>query len=434
MNQSRNRKIAYLLGIVGLFTALIFVSQALERSAERHKLAQKSLGNVNPVSGTAQLVLAGFRGVAVTFLWHEAIDLKKKERWFEIRPVIESISLLQPNFVKPWTFQAWNMAYNIAAEWEAVDDKYYWIRQGIDFMKEGTRVNRDKPDLEWYVGDIYFNKFGVSDEKKFLRQLLRQDPDKEFAAASSGIQDNFELAYDWFDAANEIVRRTRKRPLGMSITPFMYKTGLSRMYYAINLAEEGSFDEKTKNGWRAGHREWLRLGREGGPDRNRDLIRRLEFTPEEFAQLTGEQQEKTKMYRNVVKYEFWKHRSKVEATDEMQAARETFYQATEALSAAEFTRAIGLFERAFPQWRALLENDTTMREDDEIRDDCQTAEDRYLRLLSRLDMPLPEKRPFDGMYEPLAPTGPITGRDLERTNMPVPPSDLPKKDDSASGR
>lgn len=414
------RKVGYLLSIVVLLSVVIVISQRIEASAERNRLAQKSLGNVNPVSGTAQLVLSGFRGVAVTFLWHEANELKKKERWFEIRPVIESISLLQPNFVKPWTFQAWNMSYNISAEWEAVEDKYYWIRQGIDFMKEGCRVNRDKPDLEWYVGYIYFNKFGMSDEKAFLRKMFREETDPTFAMASSGIQDNFEVAYDWHDKANEIIRRTRRRPLGMSITPFMYKTGYSKLYYADALADEGTFDEKTKDAWRRAYEEWLKLGREGGPNRT-DLIRRMEFTPEEFANLNGDQQDNVKRYQDVIKYEFWKRRARVEATDEMQAAREARYLADKARVSGDYSTALALYEKSFPLWRKVLEGDEMLRNDDEMREDTLESEARYLRLLSRLDMEVPEKRPFEDMYEPLGPLPPATGRDLERLNVPATP-------------
>lgn len=424
MNAMNPRKVGYVLAIAALLTLIIVVGQWIEGSAERNRLAQKSLGNVNPVSGTAQLVLSGFRGVAVTFLWHEANELKRKERWFEIRPVIESISLLQPNFVKPWTFQAWNMSYNIAAEWEAVEDKYYWIRQGIDFMKEGCQVNRDKPDLEWYVGYIYFNKFGMSDEKVFLREMFREEKDQSFAMSSSGIQDNFQVAYDWHDKANEIIRRTRKRPLGMSITPFMYKTGYSKMYYANALAEEGTFDEKTKDAWREGHKEWLRLGREGGPNRE-DLIRRMEYSDEEFAKLDGLQQDNVKRYRDVIKYEFWKRRARAEATDEMQAAREARYLADKARVAGDYTTALELYEKSFPLWKGILESEIMFREDDEMREDALESEARYLRLLSRLDMPIPDKRPFGDMYDPLGPLPPPTGRDLERYNVPTTPIEQP---------
>lgn len=414
MNRSMNRKIGYVLAILALYCVLLVLGKGIESSASQHRLEQKSLGNVNPVSGTAQLVLAGFRGVAVTFLWYEANELKKKERWFEIRPVVESISLLQPNFVRPWQFQSWNMAYNIAAEWEAVADKYYWIRQGIDFMKKGVETNRDLPDMDWYVGFMYFNKFGISDEKVYLRELLRKEPDTSFALSKSGLQDNFEISYDWFEQANEIIRRTQKRPKGMSITPFMYKSGMAKMYYASTLADEGNFDEKTKDGWRAAYREWIKLGREGGPDREIDLIHRLEFSDSEVKDLTEDQLYWIDRYKNVVRYDYWKQRAKVEATDEMQRAREGFYVARASLRAGDYQKSIEEYERAFPRWRTILEEDIMMREDDEMRDECQEQEARYLRLLSRLDFPVPEKRPFEGLYEELPPPPPISGRDLER--------------------
>lgn len=426
MNASRNRKIAYLLSIVVLFTFLIALSQGIERSAEDHKLAQKSLGNINPVSGTAQLVFMGFRGVAVAFLWHDAIELKKKERWFEIRPVLESITLLQPNFVNPWTFQAWNMAYNIAAEWEAVPDKYYWIREGIDFMKNATYTNKDKCDLEWYTGWLYYNRFGMSDEKVYLREMFAKDKDAEFARSNSGINDNFKKSYDWFDQANNTIRRLQQPPKSKGITPFMSYTALSESSYADFLGKDGVFGEKGKNAWRTGHNEWLKFGREGGVGRDTTMIHRLEFSEPEWKALTEEEQYWANHYAKIVNYFYWKKRTQIEATDEMQAAREAYYKAVQAGREGDYKLAISEYEKAFPLWRKIIESDEALKADDLMREDSQENEARYLRLLSRLDLEPPDSlkpRPFDGLYDAIDLTAkPVQGRDLERPNQPVSPS------------
>lgn len=404
MNAPRRRKITYVLTIVVLFTALIFLSRGIQRQADASKLAQKSLGQVNPVSGAAQLVLLGFRGVAVTFLWSEAIELKKKERWFEIRPVLESITLLQPNFIEPWRFQAWNMAYNIAGSWESVKDKYYWIHQGIDFMKGAVANNKDKPDLEWYVGYIYQDRFGVSDEAVYLRDLFKKDDDEEFCVAKSGLRDNFEQSYDWFSTANGTVLRLRKRPRQMAMAPFMSYPATAKSSFADWLGKEGTFGERTKNAYRVAHQHWIDFGSLGEPDRNPDFpLLRLEYTSSEWKNLTQEQRYWIERYQNVVNYNYWKARTRAEATDEMQAAREAFYQATKARENGDYERAISEYRRAFPIWRKILEGNSYLRTDQIFEDDSKEYEMHYLKMLRHLERPLPEKRPFDGMYPEMAP-------------------------------
>jgi hypothetical protein len=486
MNPSQRRKIGYLLSMVASFTLLLWVSKsAIEPAAEKHQLAQKSLGKVDPISGTAQLVFLGFRGVAVTFLWNEAQDLQKKERFFEIRPVVESISLLQPNFVSPCFFQAWNMAYNIAAEWEAVKDKYFWIRQGIDYLKKSIEINRNVSELEWSVGWYYHNRFGMSDEKTYLRQLLRRDPDDSFSVPPqlsfdtdvSTEKDNFEIAYSWFSRANDTVRRRGKRPKTMGITPFMSNAGRSKLSYADFLAQEGTFGEKTRNAWRRARDKWVEFGRDGEPGRD-VFIHKLDFTAEEWegqrlcsisgpwqadldrgelsaglvreiesyagalpagasvkieeagaewrigdgpnsycvrkqdgqfvvykGGLTREKKYWAQHYGNIVHYTYWKKRATVEATAEMQAAREGFYLARQALQKADYQKAVELYESTFPKWREMVKRDESLRGDTvEIMRDTQEHEERYLRLKRRLDQPLPESlrpRPMEGIFPAL---------------------------------
>lgn len=431
MNAPNRRKIAYLLGIVALFSSLIVLSRYLDRTAEKHQLAQKSLGKVKPVSGVAQLVLLGFRGVAVTFLWNEAIELRKKERWFEIRPVLESITLLQPNFVEPWKHQAWNMAYNIAGEWESVPDKYYWIHQGIDFMKNANDVNREKCDLEWYTGWIYHNRFGVSDEHVFLREMFRDDPDTEFTVSKRlGIKDSFLCGYDWFAQASDTVLAGQslpipRRPKSMGVHPFMCYTAMSRTTYADFLGREGTFGEKSKNAWREAYNEWLAFGRLGKPERGSNVIFRLEYSPSEWSALTDEQRYWAQRYGDVVKYRYWKNRAKSEATDEMQLAREAFYQATQARQQGDYQRAISEFEKAFPVWRKVVEGDVNLRTDDMFIEDSQKYESQYLKLLTHLDLPAPKQRPFEGLFPALAPITrlPPAHRDLQRPAVPRPDSE-----------
>ena len=401
MNRTRNRKIGYLLTIVVLFTLMIWVGRHLSVEQDRLQIAQKNLGKVNPVSGTAQLVLGGFRGVAVTLLWNQVQDLQRKGRYFEIEPLVESITLLQPHFYSPWEFQAWNFSFNIAADWEAVRDKYYWIQKGIDFMKNATETNRNKADLEWYVGYMYFTRFGQSDEKTYLRQLFRESDDLEFVQAENGIKDNFLKSRDWFIKANNTCLKSNRPPKRMSPHPFMCRPALSRSFYADFLAQEGTFGAPTSEAWRQAYREWVEFGLLGGPDRFKYIIYRLEYSPSEKEALTKEQQFWRHRYQEVIRYDFWKIRCQTESDPELQAAREAIYKANDARKNGAYAKAIGFYETGLPLWRKVMEGNETYREDMLYKEDCQVMEDDYLRLLAHVGQPTPARRPFDGIVPPM---------------------------------
>ena len=81
-------------------------------------------------------------------------------------------------FSKIWTFQGWNLAYNVSVEWDAPEDKYEWIKKGIKFLQDGVRKNRKSPDLLWDTAWTYYHKLGFADESIILRRLFRDDPDE----------------------------------------------------------------------------------------------------------------------------------------------------------------------------------------------------------------------------------------------------------------
>ncbi len=123
------------------------------------------------------------------------------------------ITKLQPHFLAIWTYQSWNLAYNVAVEWDAPEDKYEWIKKGIKFVKQGVEKNQHSPDLVWDTAWYYYHKIGFSDESIILRRLFRDDEDDDFkryydpelqGRRSIG-DDNFKLGYGWFSRAVRLV-------------------------------------------------------------------------------------------------------------------------------------------------------------------------------------------------------------------------------------
>jgi len=410
MNASRKRKIAYLLVIAVLFTTQVFVGDRLHQQAKAERLAQESLGKVDPVSGTAQLVCFGFRGVAVTFLWNDVMDLNRRERWFEIKPVLNSITLLQPNFHTPWQYQAWNMAYNIANAWEAVRDQYYWISEGTKFMQQACEKNQGVSDLLWYTGFIYFNRFSVHDNHKFFRERFKKEfkerKDPEFTANRRDIPDPFINAWQWFERANNVVVESGQPPKRMGITPFLSHPAKALTSFAEYHGKEGVFGVDAREAWNQAYNEWLKFGRglgvarkEGVGERDQ-FVHRLEYDPAEFEKLNADTKYWVERYGNVVRYWYWKMRVKAEGTPQMEGAREAFYQAERLRENGDYEGALTKYEEAFPKFRAVFDVPafTQLRDDMPIQDDATEWERNYMRLLTNLNRPLPARRPFQGVF------------------------------------
>jgi hypothetical protein len=96
------------------------------------------------------------------------------------------VTRLQPNFITPWIFQSWNIAYNVSVENDKLGDMYFYIARGIELLAEGDRLNTKvdrrpgkegrklgSPDIRYQIGFYYQNKFGVSDKVNTLRALMQ---------------------------------------------------------------------------------------------------------------------------------------------------------------------------------------------------------------------------------------------------------------------
>lgn len=241
------RKLIYAGLIVGLFTASIFwrgklavpfsrqVEVARELTAasvlgraETLELRELDQGDPEILATSLRLVLTGSRGVAVTALWWGAIEKQKRNEYHEFELLVRAVTKLQPNFITPWLYQSWNIAYNVSVEHDKLGDMYFYIARGIELLAEGdkvnTRVRHDpdggtyrvgSPDIRHNISFYYHNKFSVSDKVNTLRCLMQLsciEPDKRRAdrLAPNGEVDPAEFRA-FCEANPQLVRRLRAK-------------------------------------------------------------------------------------------------------------------------------------------------------------------------------------------------------------------------------
>lgn len=200
----RQRKLRYAVCIILLLGPIVYLGFPVQQSPsggvssssglgklgrlrQDYDLGEATLGEVDPSSSAMNLVLLGLRGPAASLLHLKAIEYQEHKQWAKLRTTVDSIILLQPHYVQIWKFQGWNLAYNVSREWDKVDDRFYWVKEGIKFLQRGTSRNDTVPILEHNVGEMIDKKMGISDEKRFFREFFLHDPDDKFKDKVTGV-------------------------------------------------------------------------------------------------------------------------------------------------------------------------------------------------------------------------------------------------------
>jgi hypothetical protein len=437
-----NKKIIYGLAIVALFGVMYPYNLWLGEVKQRRDLGEAAIGQIDTGSFMMKLfLLGGFRGIVADLLWIRAEDNKRDHDWDRLKTNVELITKLQPHFLSIWTFQGWNLAYNVSVEWDAPEDKYEWIKQGIKFVQEGVRKNRRSPDLIWDTAWFYYHKLGFSDESIMLRRLFRDDEEEDFKTYNDPAtghrvvgNDNFKLGYGWFSRAvglvdNESGSGRLTSGTGMNIqyvdpTPqrkgrpddiaFRSMPAHAQTRYAAGLEKESvygiraTFGEVAPNEWNKALHEWEILGDhvfmsfnevERGGKMVRDQIRLDDASnPERFNKLEENQKYWTARWADQMNYRYWKERCQAEMEPRGVEARELFYNGTRAYKNGDFRTAAEKFRLGLEIWKDVLTKFPSYRDDELNKKDTGLVVKRYIRVLQQQDMPIPDNYPFKELY------------------------------------
>ncbi len=368
---SQQRKLAYLVGILLLLIPIIWLGLPSDGNAERkgspggvlaqmrttYELGESDLGDVDPSSAAMNLVLLGMRGVAVNLLYSEFDKQKDMKQWAEMRATTESIVRLQPHFEKVWEMNGWNLAYNTSAEWDAVPDRYYYVKEGGKFMMRGVKQNRKSTHLQYHVANIYQKKIGTADESRFYRDYFLHDPDPKFKGGvdpdfNPDIMDNYLVAKKEYLKACHI-EDTEHRPqhiLDRSL--FRSMPARSQFDYAQALHKDGKFGEETREAWHLALADWTgKFGQEIfnvpvgplGTDVKFDI--RLEMTLDDIKKEVSSPDDAVRVakvveqYRKMVNYYYWRTRGNCEAERKTSEAHRNFYDANQAYKKQELEKA-----------------------------------------------------------------------------------------------
>ena len=145
----------------------------VEMRSAYHLDVGEPLNNAPPVVTFTTVVLGGFRGILTDILWLRASCLQDEGKYFELLQLSDWITKLEPRCSEIWAFHAWNMAYNISVMMSEAADRWRWVRNGFQLLRdEGIRYNPRDADLCWELGWIFQNKIGGATDQahRFYQQ------------------------------------------------------------------------------------------------------------------------------------------------------------------------------------------------------------------------------------------------------------------------
>lgn len=446
---NRTRQIVYALAIVVLFTAMFPYAEWLNRVKDERDLGEATLGRIDTGSFMMKLALiGGFRGMVANGLWSRALELQRMHEWDELSQTVNFITKLQPHFLAIWTYQSWNLAYNVSVEWDDPADKYEWIKKGINFVRDGVAKNRNSPDLLWDTAWTYYHKLGFADEAVILRKLLREDEDEDFKLdplelEEKGLKvprnDNFQLAFGWFTRAVRLVDLGAERlgggtredeaapetavdyvdkPVQHKGRPgdiaFRTMPAHAQTRYAAALEKASVkdypavFGDKARDEWEKALAEWVKFGQFPFPAFSHpDQPVQLDWIswhenndPRWTSELTDPQRHWTERWANDHNYRYWKDRCAAESTRSGVEARRLFYEATVALKQADFPTAVEKYRSGLELFQNLLAQHKAYRDDLLNKKDVVYLVKRYALALRQIGQPeLPEDAPFRDLYQ-----------------------------------
>ena len=157
---TRARRVASVCVTLGALVALVALSGAQSSAMrEARRAASASSGRslaegMPPGLAFANVALGGFRGVIADLLWLRAQRLQEAGRYVELVPLAEGISALEPDNGEVWAYQAWNLSFNVCAMMRRPEDRWRWVRAGIELLQtRGMAYNhgaRPRRELSWF--------------------------------------------------------------------------------------------------------------------------------------------------------------------------------------------------------------------------------------------------------------------------------------------
>ena len=379
----------------------------LAQLRDEYDLGESDLGQVDPTSTAMNFLLLGLRGIAVNKLRMELEYYKDNKEWAQMESTTKAVVKLQPHYVEVWRYLAWNMTYNVSSEWDAVPDRYYWVKKGGKFAQEATTKNRDVPELFWECGKTWGNKVSRCDEWKYFREYFRVDPDT--VAYKNGPDreinpdslNSYLVARGWYQQGNDKEKNRVQHIMMQSI--FRSYPSRSLLDEADTLQREGKFGGQTQTAWSDAADAWINVyGVEEfdtgecivwmEADEDALRIRNLGVPQDRLSRYL-------KLYQETVNYRYWRTRALSEGETSTAEAHEMFHMAETEFKAGKPEVAIPLIEEGMKRYKKLIDDYPELRDEDLTKEEGMWAVMIWRRSLQLAGESIPADFPLAELWQ-----------------------------------
>lgn len=179
MNRDTHIQIAALaVVLIALVASAAFSTASIAEAGRAQLTYTDEATEGDPPEVALGIAMGAFRGLFVNYLWIRANKLKEEGKYYEAIQLSSAITRLQPRFPRVWGFHAWNMAYNISVATNTAQERWQWVRAGIDLLrKEGIPRNPSDVVLHRELAWIYVHKIqGYADDANhyYKREVAKE--------------------------------------------------------------------------------------------------------------------------------------------------------------------------------------------------------------------------------------------------------------------
>jgi hypothetical protein len=182
--RGRLKKIILVVLAAALITGVGFLQTSLNHDRDVLGLTHvEGLTNAPPVLAFTTVALGGFRGLISNLLWTRASQLQEDDKFFEMAQLSDWITKLEPHFSQVWAHEAWNMAYNISVKFKDYPDRWRWVQNGIELLRDqGLQYNPDDVLIHRELAWFFQHKMGANldDANMYYKEQWKKDMEAVF--------------------------------------------------------------------------------------------------------------------------------------------------------------------------------------------------------------------------------------------------------------
>jgi hypothetical protein len=172
MTATTKKILASFLALVLMGSGFLVIGQ-INESRKDLGLTRSALPNQARPDLLTNVLFSVGRALAVDYLWIGLQNLQQEGRYFDANQRAEWICQLQPHFASVWVFQAWNMSYNISVAMNSGEDRWRWVKNGYELLRDqGIPLNPKNLTLYHQLAWIFQHKIGaLSDDQHWYYKI-----------------------------------------------------------------------------------------------------------------------------------------------------------------------------------------------------------------------------------------------------------------------